>query len=193
MTNIDRTINEITNHWVEQTKSETMEKAPWLKDLFHAIICLRRCHNVEGNWIKLEKIVYCHLHELNLIPSRWLNSILDSYVDHGNTGQKSNALAISSVFLMGMLLYWRSTVSVDGVIKPDAEIEHYDKFPNFLKRLDLTIKTEPLASIWKEIRSRIDRDEFSQIASLKKIVGDAFYYVPNKLRPFDHVPHRVNT
>lgn len=169
------------------------------KKIFENIISCRRKINTEHNFDELNRIV---LDKLEYIIAnfnyKWINSIIDTYIDCGDNDQKLQALILSQYMcnIVALLVNNGSTIKKYEYV---GEFNHRikrmnisvsDKFPNLFARIDNNITCEPFKSIWNK-RLRIDlnnnKTSWSNIAWYS---GAGIYY---SVREKKNIPYVLNS
>ena len=111
------------NQKVKQYRLVRLQNQPkYIYDMIYCIICLRRNVDTEILWPKFKDIVEYNIEYISQnMPNRWLNSIIDTYVDYGDETTSAQAMVLSEylvhIYIIKMMM--QSTTP-----KPMNEIEY---------------------------------------------------------------------
>jgi hypothetical protein len=172
---------------------------PFARKLIELIILCRREIDISDNFKALDSMVCRRIDYIcKKFNYRWINSIIDTYADMGTDTQMLQGMILSQYMcnLVALQVENKSAVSHyeyvndfgDEVIlmRPGA----CNRFPHLFERMDKSITTEPLKSLWfNRLRSDLDQNKTSwaHIASYSN--SGVYYRMYNKV----DLPGFVNT
>ena len=124
----------------------------WFADLIILIIKLRRNINVSQNFEAFDKIVKYEIgYIIKNTSDRWVNSIVDTYVDHGDKTCKAQALVLSQ-FICNLHVIKLSMCNKCG-IQTNGSLAIGNKYSNLFSRIDDVLDLKPISTIWKKYKN----------------------------------------
>lgn len=168
--NLNRLRNTEDN--IQNVRREFIGKPEVCHALVELIIYLRRGHDVPENFEKFYTMWMDYRHVLlKEYDTRWLLSVVDTFVDHGDNLEAAVAMNITQCINGINIHYALLDNAVDGTLDPakmrqerkfptvdgmiSLDIPHGDTLHNMMCRMDQVISAEPvLNEIWSEIKAR---------------------------------------
>lgn len=130
---------------------------------------------------------------IQTVDRRWINSVVDSYVDHGDPRQRMQALLLSNHYCNLVAMAGIQDLMAGETVPPKYppsghEFPHGNKFSNLFRRIDQTIVDEPFRTIWEQERRLLDANETSY-AILAKHNRFGFY---RRMERYENLAHFIN-
>lgn len=164
--NKDKFSDKCPNEIMEMVRSPIPEHDNLYVKLKSYIIILRRENNL--SIFKLFKhIVENNINIVLKLNSRWLISIADTYIDHGNDNEKKTALLISSIMTWEKMSH--STGKLKRLWDGLQTIHKYkgDAHSNLAKRIKKTIGKEFLYQLFLALIERGTTDSRFTLSKMK--------------------------
>lgn len=144
--------------------SECPNVKPFARELILQIILLRRKKDIEINFQSLHQTTVDEIdHICSEFNYRWINSIIDTYIDYGDEKQRYQSLILSQYLCALMALEMEQNSAVEhylydanfGDMTSSFNVGSCTKFSNLFNRIDKNIIDEPFHSFWfKKFRDR---------------------------------------
>lgn len=144
---------------------DVIDHNPWIFEIILMIIKIRRGESIEASFVKLHSILMDKVDDLDQLGSRWISSVLDTYIDAGDEQEQYEAMILNSYCLQSRMVHLAFKTFGGERRNLERSIAN-DKLNNNLKRLTKIIKLP----LFKALMSIVIRIEVSDHYAVGRLV-----------------------